>query len=114
MKTGMVVFPYGMRVYNCMAVSDQPLSLQKSKWRELLLGIRIHGEPALDLEKEYDRGRLDELLELVDSVTEQPPSREGLETRDSMLARFGAAARVITDDNMIPEWKDPLSEQLAR
>jgi len=30
-----------------------------------------------------------------------------------MLARF-TDARVITDDNMVPEWKDPLKEQLAR
>jgi spermidine synthase len=113
MKTGLSVFPHGMRVYNCMAVSDQPLALDRDKWRELLLGIRIHGEPALDLTQEYDRTRMDELLELTDSIKEQPPSREGLETRESMLARF-TAARVITDDNMVPEWKDPLTEQLAR
>ncbi len=114
MRTGLGVFGYGLRVYNCVAVSDQPLKLERDKWRELLLGIRIHDEPMLDVDKEPDRERLDELLELVDSANEQPPSREGLETRESMLARFGATARVITDDNMVPEWRDPLREQLAR
>jgi hypothetical protein len=30
-----------------------------------------------------------------------------------MLARFGAA-RIVTDDNMVPEWRDAFGVQIAR
>jgi hypothetical protein len=42
----------------------------------------------------------------------EPPNDEGLEARDSILARASAAgARVITDDNMVPEWRKVLRFQ---
>ena len=112
MKTGLTVFSYGMRVYNCMAVSDSPLVFDKDRWRALLLGFRIQGEAMLDPTREHDRERLDELLEYTDSI-QKPPTREGLESKESMLGRFDGA-QVITDDNMVPEWRDPLKEQIAR
>ena len=34
----------------------------------------------------------------------EPPEEEGLESRESMLKRTEGAL-VITDDNMVPEWR---------
>jgi len=112
MKTSLTVFGFGLRVYNCMAVSDAPLAVDKEHWRALLGGFRIQGEPVLDLSQELDRARFAELVSYADTVNE-PPAREGLESKESMLPRF-SSARVITDDNMVPEWRDPLTVQIAR
>jgi spermidine synthase len=113
MKTSLDVFAHGLRIYNCMAVSDGPLVYDKERWRALLTGFHIQGSPVLDVANEDDRARLDDLVDYADSIRETPPSREGLESEVSLRARLGDA-RVITDDNMVPEWKDALSEQISR
>jgi spermidine synthase len=110
--TGLTVFGHGMRVYNCMAVSDAPLPFDKDRWRALLTGFRIQGEQVLDPDKEHDRERLEELLGLA-ATLDGEPTREGLEKKESLLAHF-KDARVITDDNMVPEWRDPIKAQIAR
>jgi spermidine synthase len=110
--TGITVFAHGMRVYNCMAVSDAPIVFDRERWRALLTGFRIQGELVLEPEKEHDKERLQELLDYVGTV-DAPPTREGLEEKESLLSHF-QTARVITDDNMVPEWKDPVKAQIAR
>src|SRR5262249_26517697 len=109
--TALSTFAHGIRVWNCIAVSDGALDFDRPRWQALLTGCRIQNGPVLDLSAEHDRARLDELLAYVDTFA-APPTREGLESKESMLARF-TAARVITDDNMVPEWRDDLSVQIA-
>jgi hypothetical protein len=45
-----------------------------------------------------------EMLDYADTLT-RPPEDEGLESRDSVLRRTRSAL-LITDDNMVPEWKE--------
>jgi hypothetical protein len=47
-----------------------------------------------------------DMLEYADTL-EKPPEEEGLESRESILRRT-ASATVITDDNMVPEWRKVL------
>ncbi|MBS2019601.1 MAG: hypothetical protein JST00_42460 [Deltaproteobacteria bacterium] len=105
-KTGFTVFPHGMRVYNCIAVGDSPIVLEKERFRQVLLEWRLDGEPVIDLEKPSGRQLLAEMLDYADSI-HRPPDDEGLESRESMLKKVAAAA-VITDDNMVPEWRQVL------
>lgn len=102
-KTAATVFPYAMRVYNFMAVSDAPLAFDGQRWRRTL-------ESALDTTGE-DRELFDELLGYPDTLV-GPPVAHGLESRESVLARTHAAL-LVTDDNMVPEWRQVLRFQAA-
>lgn len=108
-KTAATVFPYAMRVYNFMAVSDSPLSFDKMRWAKTLTSTSIDGEPAIDPAVEEDRALFTELMAFADTIT-APPSEEGLESRDSVLARTRHAV-VVTDDNMFAEWRQALRFQ---
>jgi hypothetical protein len=46
---------------------------------------------------------MQDLLAYADTIT-LPPEEEGLESRESVLRRT-QSARLITDDNMVPEWR---------
>jgi hypothetical protein len=101
-----------MRVYNCMAASDAPIVLEKAAWKSYVSNFRIQGKRVLNPEDDGDRAVIEELAAYPDTLNE-PPDREGLESRESLLARL-SHAKTVTDDNMASEWHDPLSEQLAR
>jgi spermidine synthase len=110
-RTAMTVFPYGMRVYNLAAVSDAPFTYDKERWRHVLTTMKIDGEPILDLREEEDRCVFDDLLSYTDSINEAP-REDGLESRESVLAHATAAGgRIVTDDNMVPEWRQVLRFQ---
>ena len=111
-KTAATVFPHALRVYNCIAVSDSPFSFDKERWRETLTTMKLDGEPVVTLENDDDKAFWDETFAYPDSVNDDPPRDEGLERREGVLARANAAgALVITDDNMIPEWRKVLRFQ---
>lgn len=101
-KTAVTHFPYAMRVYNFVAVSDSPIVFDKNRWDHTLQDFKIAGTPAIDRATEDGRKFYEELLGYADTIRE-PPSNEGLETRESIAARVPWAT-VITDDNMAPEW----------
>lgn len=110
-KTAATVFPHAMRVYNFMAVSDAPFTFDKERWRRTLLTTVIDGEHVFDATDEESRKALDELVDYADSIHESP-REDGLESRESVLATTTAAgALVITDDNMLPEWRKVLRFQ---
>jgi spermidine synthase len=111
MKTAATMFPHALRVYNFIAVSDSPLSFDKERWRKTLTTMMLDGKPILDLEMEDERQFFEDLVAYADSVNE-PPRDDGLETRESLLARADATgARIVTDDNMLPEWRQVLRFQ---
>jgi spermidine synthase len=110
--TGARSFPYAMRVYNCLAASDAPLELTRDGWRAFISNFRIRGQLVLDPDNEGDRAVIEELAAYPNTLNE-PPDREGLESRDSLLTRL-AHARTVTDDNMASEWHDSLAVQLSR
>ena len=110
-KTAATVFPYALRVYNCIAVSDSPFTFDKERWRRTLTTMKIDNEPIIELTTEDGRKFLEEMVNYADSVNE-PPRDDGLEKGESVLASANAAgALVITDDNMVPEWRQILRFQ---
>lgn len=101
-KTAFSEFSFGVRVVNFVAVSQSQIVLDSTRWDNLLRSYHIDGHPVLDPSRAEDAATLNSLLELPSSVRKSPrPS--GLETRESVLARI-PQARVVTDDNMLPEW----------
>jgi len=109
--TAATVFPHALRVWNCIAVSDATFSFDKERWRTTLTTMRVDGEPVIELRDEEDQRFFDDLMAYPESV-DQPPNDDGLEKRESVLARASAAGGlVITDDNMVPEWRKVLRFQ---
>jgi spermidine synthase len=102
-RTAATVFPHAMRVYNFMAVSDSPLVFDRARWEKTLTSFTFDGVPAIDRSTEDGRRLFDDLVTFADTI-DAPPTAEGLESRDSVLARTQLAS-VITDDNMAAEWR---------
>ncbi len=102
-KTAATVFPFALRVYNFMAVSDSPLAFDKSRWERTLKTFAIDGVPAIDRGSESGQKFFDDLVTYADTINAAPEA-EGLESRDSVLTRTRSAT-VITDDNMAAEWR---------
>jgi hypothetical protein len=101
LATGLAAFPYALRVKNFLAVSDQPIILDKNLWRQELANYRIDGRPVFDLNDPMQRAQMEKVLQLADKL--DVPQGE-LELQDSMRIRF-QGARLVTDDNMGTEWK---------
>jgi spermidine synthase len=101
-KTAFAVFPYGMRVVNFVAVSDAPLKLDSTRWTSLLKSQVVNGRAALHSPGGAEDGKVDTLLNFPATIR-SAPRPIGLESRESVLARI-PLARVIADDNMLPEW----------
>ncbi len=94
--TAAKTFPYALRVMNLVALSDRPVTFDRDRWRELLASYRIEGKPALNLGDAADQKIYAQLLAFDD-----------LETRADIL-KHTQQATVITDDNMVTEWRKPL------
>ena len=108
-KTAVTTFPYAMRVYNFMAVSDAPLTFDKERWAKTLAAFTFDGQPAIDRATPDGQKFYDDLVLYADSIN-AAPTDEGLESRASLLTRT-ASARIVTDDNMVPEWRQVLRFQ---
>lgn len=107
MMTAATTFPHALRVYNFIAVSDAPISFDKERWRRVLTTTKIDGVPIV-ADDEDGRRFVDEMMTYPDTLN-GPPQDRGLEARESVLARAEAAgARIITDDNMVTEWRKVL------
>ncbi|MHC4225015.1 MAG: fused MFS/spermidine synthase, partial [Planctomycetota bacterium] len=89
MRTGLEVFADARRFVNCMYVSDEPLPLDRERWREILAAYEIDGRRVFGPE---DKHALDRLVEDPDWIG-----------RDSLAVETKANI-VITDDNMASEW----------
>ena len=110
--TAFAMFPFGLRLVNFAAVSDQPFGLDSARWRKVLVNHVIDGRLSIDPTSLEDRARLDSLLLLPRSI-DGPPRWMGLEGRENLSRRL-AGARVITDDNMLPEWHTLVLEWSTR
>jgi spermidine synthase len=108
-KTAVTTFPYAMRVYNFMAVSDSPFAFDKGRWEHTLATFSVDGQAAIDRSTSDGKAFFDELVTYADSI-QGAPSDQGLESRASVMART-LEARVVTDDNMVPEWREVLRFQ---
>jgi spermidine synthase len=103
MATGLSVFPFGMRLGSCMAVSDTPLQLDAKRLLDVLSDYKIDDKPVFDLSQEQHRHRLDEVMAMTATMDRDIPGVPTLESADHIRART-AGARLITDDNMGAEW----------
>jgi spermidine synthase len=106
LMTGVTVFPYALRISSCLAVSDSPLTFDRTRLRAALTNYTIDGQRAFDLAKPEDRAQLEHIVMLKDS-SQEPPGHAVeamLEDRASLIGRL-KGARLITDDNMGTEWK---------
>jgi hypothetical protein len=106
-KTAMTAYPYGLRIINFVAVSDSPFSLDKDRWRDLLAHYVINGRPCIDTSTPDGQKLLDELASMPDTMRMGGQKPWGMETRESILARTQGAT-LITDDNMVAEFRQPL------
>ncbi len=106
-RTAVTLFPHALLVGNFMAVSDAPFTFDRARWRRTLTAVASDGRPALDPARDEERSALDAFLALPDTIT-TPPSSGGLEGRESIVGRT-VTARLVTDDNMVPEWTSPLN-----
>jgi spermidine synthase len=104
--TGFTEFPYGIRVVNFAAVSDAPMRFDAARFLEVVREFRIDGKPVFDLTRSADRASFDSLALFATSI-DRPPVDYGLERRESTLSRL-TGAKTITDDNMLPEWRQLL------
>jgi spermidine synthase len=91
--TGVTVFPYGLMVGNCLAVSDSPIIPDIDRWKRIIMEYRIDNLPVLALESAEVQQKLSQLTSLFSS----------LEGADQIRKRT-AGSRIITDDNMASEW----------
>ncbi len=109
--TAATSFPHAMRVYNFMAASDAPFTFDKARWKAALSRMSIDGEPVVDTTTDEGRAELDDIVAYADSA-DAPPRDDGLERRERVLTRTReSGARIITDDNMVPEWRQVLRFQ---
>lgn len=101
--TGLAVYPYALRIINCLAVSDSPIVFNRDHWENVLLGYVIDGKRVIDAE---DPDQLKKLNKIV-SIPEGPLSEaESIESDPEIRHRLGQRKhRIITDDNMGLEWR---------
>jgi hypothetical protein len=101
MKTALTSFPYGLRVGTFIAVSDAPINLDVDSWFATLENYRIDGRLVIDSTNPAHLAKLADLRDYAGSIN-RPPNGYSIERRESLLARI-PTARVVTDDNMLPE-----------
>jgi spermidine synthase len=101
--TALSVFPYGMRVINCLAVGDSPIPFDTDSWISILHGYRVEGRSLFDPANPASQRVLDAYRALGSTLT-QPPRFFGVESSESLRNRLGNL-RIITDDNMGLEWE---------
>ena len=102
-RTATAEFPQTYRVVNFVAGSDAPLHIDPAQWRGLLESYRIDGRPVLDLSTESGRAAEARLLSFMQPGAAQAGAEEDASLRDKC-----SSGEVVTDDNMLPEWRQIL------
>ena len=102
-KTALDVFPHTFRVINFVAGSEAPIQIDSGAWKALLEEYRIDGRPVLDLTSDAGRQAEARLLAFIG-----PGMGQGGVEADASLRQNCAAGEVVTDDNMLPEWRQIL------
>jgi spermidine synthase len=102
-KTALGVFRHGFRFLNFVAVTDSPAEFDRVRWERVLRSWQIDGKPLLDSAVEADAARIRQLVGLA---PEGYPDQHGvlLEPEEPLRAST-PGSRVITDDNMVTEWR---------
>jgi predicted membrane-bound spermidine synthase len=100
--TGATVFPYGLRMDDFLALSDSPMTVDRERWRSVLMAYTIDGKPVFDAAQPGDMKTLNGILEYTNVVAEfRPDTMENIATVRQRLQ----GKRLVTDDNMGTEWE---------
>jgi len=100
--TALSVYPYALRVVNCVAVSDSPLAFDRERWRTTLLSYMIDGNHVVDASDPRQLLELDRIVGIPEDPTGQ--ELDSIETNDQLRRRLHDRL-IITDDNMGLEWR---------
>ncbi len=103
MATALKVFPHAVMVVNSIAVSEQALTVDKARWRDVLARYTLDGRRLFDPNSPVDQLRLDEIVNLVDTMGQDLETDIRFLDRAQIEAR-AREGRVITNDNMITEY----------
>jgi spermidine synthase len=95
--TAAKVFPHALKVANFIAAADDPFTFDRERWKEILRTMTMEGKPVLDLGTEEGRKAYDDLA-----------SYNQIAPRWAILHYYEKLAGVVTDDNMLTEWHEPL------
>ena len=101
--TALSIFPYGLRVINCVAVSDSPIPVDKQRLMEILRRYKLDGKSVFNPLNHAAEKVLAAYMALIDTLNE-PPRFLGMESSDSLRTRLGRRL-IITDNNMGLEWR---------
>lgn len=106
-NTAMDVFPHTMMVLNNVLCSNQPIEIDKDRWRKTLEVYEIDGKSIFDLSNEQGRDDLERVLWLVDRIDTDLDTGYKMLSREAMMKEAGDA-RIITDDNLGNEYRWPM------
>jgi spermidine synthase len=104
MATGLAVYPYGMRVFNCLALSDSPLVFDRHRWKSILLSYTIDRKRVINPDDPDQMKKLDQIV----SIRHAAPliASDSIESNDEIRQRLRKRQNlIITDDNMGVEWR---------
>ncbi|HMD35513.1 MAG TPA: hypothetical protein VKH42_11120, partial [Vicinamibacterales bacterium] len=107
LHSGVTTFKYGLRIFNFLAVSDNPIVPDAHLLEDRLRAFTIDGRPVFDERSPAHRRALEKIVAMVHSADASDGSdrlNESWERGDRLRRRL-AGVGVITDDNMGSEWR---------
>jgi predicted membrane-bound spermidine synthase len=103
--TGATVFPYLVRVWTFVAVSDSPIVVNKQRWLDTMQRYTIDGQSLLEPRNAgANKALLDNYAKWVDGAR-GGSDKQMIEYADTLRARYKGRG-IVTDDNMACEWRD--------
>jgi spermidine synthase len=108
-RTACLAMPYGIRFMNHMVVSNAPIDVNFTRWRNTLENYRIEGSSIINPAHKEEKELLDNLASLQAdlSVGYGDGATRALESCALLLARTDGQVP-FTDDNMGSEWRHGL------
>jgi spermidine synthase len=104
MATALTVYPYALRVVNCVALSDSPLVFDRARWKSILLSYTIDGKRVIDPEDLTRQKEFERILSIDYAAPGAGPN--SIERNDEIRQRLKNRNNlIITDDNMGVEWR---------
>ena len=103
--TGASLFPYAVRVWNFMALSDSPIVVNKQRLLDVMREYAIDGHQVLvPANAAANQSLLDKYSTWIDQAHGNSAAQM-IEYGDTLLTRYKGRT-IITDDNMACEWRD--------
>jgi spermidine synthase len=102
--TGLAVYPFALRVFNCLALSDSPLVFDRPRWKSTLLSYTIDGKRVINPDDPDQMKKLDQIVNVRHAAPLE--ANVSIESNDEIRQRLSIRRNlIITDDNMGVEWR---------